>query len=143
LLIVHTMKKREFPLYSLILIIFDQISKYFFYDQKFLSNYQIFTPSFNTWISRSLPVNIYLVIIITIIITTIIIILYKKQTIWKRATIFLVWWTIWNLIDRIYLWWVRDFIQVFNWFPIFNLADSFISTGAALIIIKELFLIKK
>lgn len=133
------MKKRWYQLYTSLLIIFDQISKYFFYNQKILSNLHIFTPAFNTWISRSLPINIYLVIIVSIIMIIVIIVLYKKGTIWKRATIFLIWWTIWNLLDRIFLWWVRDFIQIFQRFPIFNLADIFICSGAVLIIIKESF----
>jgi len=143
LIIVHTMKKRWYLLYILLLTIFDQISKYFFYNQNFLSNLPIFTPAFNTWVSRSLPINIYFVIIISIIMIIVIAILYKKESIWKRATIFLIWWTIWNLLDRILLWWVRDFIQLFQRFPIFNIADTFICTWAALIIIKELFFNKK
>jgi len=48
-----------------------------------------------------------------------------------------------NLIDRARLGYVTDFIQVWfgNWaFPSFNLADSAISVGAALLIIDALFL---
>jgi signal peptidase II len=39
-----------------------------------------------------------------------------------------------NLIDRIRLGYVVDFIQV-GWFPIFNLADSAVCTGAALLML--------
>jgi signal peptidase II len=48
-----------------------------------------------------------------------------------------------NLIDRIRLGYVTDFIQVWfgNWaFPSFNVADSAITVGAALLIIDSLFL---
>ena len=48
-----------------------------------------------------------------------------------------------NLIDRIMLGYVTDFIQVWfgNWaFPSFNVADAAISVGAALLIIDALFL---
>lgn len=48
-----------------------------------------------------------------------------------------------NLVDRIRLGYVTDFIQVWfgNWaFPSFNVADSAISVGAALLIIDALFL---
>ena len=48
-----------------------------------------------------------------------------------------------NLIDRARLGYVTDFIQVWfgNWaFPSFNVADSAISVGAALLIIDALFL---
>jgi lipoprotein signal peptidase len=127
-------------LYVLILVVLDLTAKYFFYDQKLLANFRWFEPAFNTWISRSLQVNMILIIFVTLIIITIIIIWYQKRAIWKRATIFLIWWTIWNLIDRIFLWWVRDFILIFKRFPVFNLADTFICTWAFLIIIKELFL---
>jgi signal peptidase II len=39
-----------------------------------------------------------------------------------------------NLIDRVRLGYVIDFIQV-GWFPVFNLADSAISCGAALLML--------
>ncbi len=39
-----------------------------------------------------------------------------------------------NLIDRVYLGYVRDFIAVWIW-PTFNLADAYCTVGAALIII--------
>jgi signal peptidase II len=42
-----------------------------------------------------------------------------------------------NLVDRVRLGYVVDFIQV-GWFPIFNLADSAISVGAALLILQFL-----
>jgi signal peptidase II len=42
-----------------------------------------------------------------------------------------------NLVDRIRLGYVVDFIQV-GWFPIFNLADSAISVGAALLMLQFL-----
>jgi len=48
-----------------------------------------------------------------------------------------------NLIDRIRLGYVTDFVQVWfgNWaFPSFNVADSAITVGAALLIIDALFL---
>jgi len=48
-----------------------------------------------------------------------------------------------NLIDRIRLGYVTDFIQVWfgEWaFPSFNVADSAISVGAALLVIDALFL---
>ena len=40
-----------------------------------------------------------------------------------------------NLIDRIRLGYVVDFVQV-GWFPIFNLADSAISVGAGLLMLQ-------
>lgn len=40
-----------------------------------------------------------------------------------------------NIIDRVRLGYVVDFIQV-GWFPIFNLADSAITVGAALLMLQ-------
>lgn len=138
------MKKRiSLIIFTVIFVLLDQASKYYFYNNAFLSSTQFFEPSFNTGVSRSLPVNLILVILLTIIISVLILIWYKKNYIWKRATIFLIWWTLGNLIDRIFLWWVRDFILVFKRFPVFNLADIFICTWTALIIIKEIFLNNK
>lgn len=130
-------------LYIVIIVLLDQFSKYFFYDKWFLSDINILEPAFNTGISRSLPVNLLVIIALTIVISTLLLIWYKKKYIWKRATIFLIWWSLWNLIDRLFLWWVRDFILIFKRFPIFNLADTFICTWALIVIIKELFLDKK
>ena len=139
----NTMKKRiSLIIFIIILILLDQTSKYIFYDNAFLENTQLFEPSFNTGISRSLPMNIILVIMLTIIISVFIIIWYKKNYIWKRATIFLIWWTLGNLIDRIYLGGVRDFLS-FGSFPVFNIADAFLTCGVARICIKEIFHLQK
>jgi signal peptidase II len=42
-----------------------------------------------------------------------------------------------NLIDRVRLGYVVDFIQI-GWFPVFNLADSAITVGAALLMLQFL-----
>ena len=126
-----------------LLILIDQISKYFFYNQNILNNIKIFHASFNTWISRSLAVPQIITIILTLIILWYLTYLYLKNKISKRVIIFLIAWAIWNLIDRIYLWWVRDFISLFNRFPIFNIADISINIWVIIIIYHELFNIKK
>ena len=123
---------------STTLIAIDQVSKHFFYDKLFLSERSIIQPAFNTGISRSIAIPQIITIIWTILILGILIYLCYKKQISKWATIFLIWWAIGNLIDRIFLWWVRDFILLFNRFPIFNLADVFISIGVILIVFKEL-----
>ena len=69
------MKKRiSLIIFIIILVLLDQASKYLFYDNAFLSNTQLFEPSFNTGISRSLPENLILVIVLTIIISVLILI---------------------------------------------------------------------
>lgn len=123
---------------SIILIAIDQVSKHFFYDKLFLSERSIIQTAFNTGISRSIAIPQIITIIWTILILGILIYLCYTKQISKWATIFLIWWAIGNLIDRIFLWWVRDFILLFNRFPIFNLADVFISIGVILMVFKEL-----
>jgi len=121
------------------LIVIDQVSKHFFYDKLFLSERSIIQTAFNTGISRSIAIPQIITIIWTILILGILIYLCYKKQISKWATIFLIWWAIGNLIDRIFLWWVRDFILLFKRFPIFNLADVFINIGVVFVVLKELF----
>ena len=126
-------------IFTTLLILLDQISKYFFYDKWLFSDRWIIQSAFNTGISRSLPIPQLITIILTIIIILAVIYYHHKKQISTRATIFIIWWAIWNLIDRIFLWWVRDFILAFKRFPIFNLADIFINIGLILIVLKEFF----
>lgn len=129
---------------AIFLLVLDQISKYFFYNQNLLSDFLFIRPSFNTGISRSLPINLYIVIAVSIIAIIVLFILNEKKKISQISFIFLISWTIWNLIDRILLWWVRDFIniQIFN-FPIFNIADVLLNIGIIILLIREFRLEKK
>ncbi len=124
---------------SIILIVIDQVSKHFFYDKLFLNDLSIIQPVFNAGISRSIPIPQVVIIVLTFLILWLLVYLYYKKQISKWSTIFLIWWAVSNLIDRVFLWWVRDFILLFKRFPIFNLADVFINTGVVLIVLKELF----
>lgn len=131
-------------LFWVFLLVVDQLSKYFFYDQNLLSNLYFIHPSFNVWISRSLPVHLYLVIAISVFVAIILILLLKRNKISWIVFSFLIAWTLGNLIDRIALWWVRDFIniQIFN-FPIFNIADVLLNIWIILLIIQQIALEKK
>ncbi|MBM37517.1 MAG: signal peptidase II [Woeseia sp.] len=71
---------------------------------------------------------------------------HKKHNVLIAGLILVVGGAIGNLIDRILLGHVIDFIQVLfgSWaFPTFNIADACISVGAALLIIDSLFLSDK
>lgn len=126
-----------------LLILLDQVSKYFFYNKWLLNHLEIIQPAFNKWISRSLPIPQLITILLTVAIICFIIKFYLKNKISKRIVIFLIAWALWNLIDRIFLWWVKDFISIFNRFPIFNFADIFINIWVILLIVKESFSLKK
>lgn len=106
------------------------ISKYLFYDLKYLSHTTRIRPSFNTGISRSLPVPYYIIIIISILGTGAFLRLYTKKQLTRGLTMILLAGTIGNMIDRIIYGGVRDFINIGMLdFPIFNIADVLLTIG--------------
>lgn len=120
------------------LLALDLISKYFFYNKALLSDFDFMLPVFNTWISRWIQANIFMVIIISIIAVSIFIYLFIIKHISRVIFSVLMAWTIGNLIDRLVFWGVRDFISI-STFPVFNIADVLLNIGIILIIIKEFF----
>lgn len=117
------------PILIFILVLVDQITKVFFKNKSFL----IFNYTTNTGAAFSLFHNQNLFLIITsIIILIFLIYLYKK---YPRLQVYLslvIAGTIGNLIDRIFLGYVRDFIDLRVW-PVFNIADSLSVIGVLLI----------
>lgn len=123
---------------SITLLALDILSKYFFYNKLLLQNLDFISPVFNLWISRWMQANIFIVIIISIIALFIFTYLFKIKHISRITFSILISWTLGNLGDRLFLWWVRDFISI-STFPVFNIADILLNIGIILIIIKELF----
>ena len=128
-------------MYIIWLVLLDQITKYLFYNQNFLNNFILFKyHTLNQWISWWLKIMPFdFLKLATIIILWAIYWFYKKWYIDKIAfTLIFAWW-IWNLIDRFFLPWVRDFITIpFIHFPTFNVADMLVTFWAIWIIYKEL-----
>ncbi len=118
------MKYLKPAIITILLILADQISKHFFYNQQIWTGLKFIDVAFNKGISRSLPIPMGIIILLSLAGIAVFFWLYKTQKIWRLWASFLVAWTIWNLIDRVLLWGVRDFINIwfFN-FPIFNFAD--------------------
>lgn len=92
----------------------------------------------------------YFFIVLTIIVTAAMIyILYKKadNKLLKFSLSLVIGGAVGNLIDRIYKGSVTDFLQVFvgpyRDFPIFNVADSFVCIGTALLAYYLLFIYKE
>ena len=113
-----------------ILVLVDQITKVFFKDKSFL----IFNYTTNTGAAFSLFQNQNLFLIITsIIILIFLIYLYKKYPKLQVYISLIIAGTIGNLIDRIFLGYVRDFIDLRVW-PVFNVADSLGVVGVLLIV---------
>lgn len=118
------------------LLALDIISKYFFYNKNLLSDLDFISPVFNLWISRWIQANLLVIITTSIIALCIFIYLFKIKHISRIIFSILVAGTLWNLGDRIFLWWVRDFISIWS-FPVFNIADILLNIGIILIIIEE------
>lgn len=112
-------------IYILLATFADLISKYLFYNLEIANN--IFYPIANHGISYSMLSGQTIYIIwITLVIFVVTTYIYQKNIITQLAYILVMSWWIWNLIDRIFYWYVRDFLYVWNRFPVFNLADILI-----------------
>jgi signal peptidase II len=136
------MKHLKISIYVFILLLLDLTTKYFFYPHTAFNSPYI-TPTLNTGIARSLPVPLRIVGIITLAVIGGIYYIYsKKQTGWLAVSFFLAG-SLGNLIDRLVLGGVRDFINIgiFN-FPIFNLADIFLNVGIVLLL-RQTFILEK
>lgn len=121
----------------------DLLSKYFFYDQKIFTNVLI-TPAFNTGVARSLPIPLVLVIIISIAVLIGVYYVFSNKKIWRIFLGFFIAGTLGNLIDRVWLGGVRDFINInlFN-FPIFNIADMLLNIWIIWLLVQIFFIEKK
>lgn len=125
-------------------ILFDLVSKYFAHnltaEKILIKDFLSFKLQKNDGIAFSIPIPTIWQIIISIIILIILIHIWRQQAgnlllAWSMALI--IGGAIGNMIERILFAEVTDFIAVMN-FPVFNLADSFISLGAGLFILSEL-----
>lgn len=126
------------------LLAIDLISKYFFYNQELLSQTFLFQPAFNTWVAWSVPVPYFIIYIIAILVIWLLLFSFRKNYIKLLPTALIISWTLWNIYDRIFLWWVRDFINIWElplfWqYPIFNLADAFLFLWVVILLIYEIF----
>ena len=134
------MKKKRIvaTLLCLLLIWIDQLTKYLFYDLEIWSQIFFLEPLLNDWISRWMSMPMIVIFCVSVICIWLFIYLFHKKYLTVLDFALLMAGTIWNLIDRIYLGGVRDFLS-FGSFPVFNIADAFLTCGVARICIKEIF----
>ncbi len=118
------------------LLTLDLLTKYFFYNQKILS--ELFTPAFNTGVSWSLPVPYWIIYCIAWGAIFALLYLVIKKQLSRYIFAFFLAGTLGNLIDRVWLGGVRDFILVFDWFPVFNIADVLLNIAIVIWIWEEL-----
>ena len=138
------MKKRRSIaiLFTLLLIWIDQWTKYLFYNQEIWSQLFFLEPLLNDWISRWMSMPMAVILVVSVICIWLFSYLFYKKYLTVLDFALLMAGTLWNLIDRIYLGWVRDFLS-FRSFPVFNIADAFLTCGLARICIKEIFHLQK
>lgn len=129
-------------LLCLLLIWIDQLTKYFFYNQEIWNQLFFLEPLLNDGISRWISMPMLVILSVSVICLWLFIYLFCKKYLTTIEFALLFAGTIWNLIDRIYLWWVRDFLSFWS-FPVFNIADTFLTCGVAWICIKEIFHLQK
>ena len=117
---------------GILLIIIDRLTKIFFREK----NFSIFNYSENYNLAFGILKNNIFIIILTLIIIFILISLYlkNKNSKIRLSLILILSGVISNLVDRIFLGYVIDFIDLGFW-PIFNLADLYSTIGVILLII--------
>lgn len=132
------MKTWKVGILTLILVALDLLTKYLFFDLKIAQEFLILEPVFNTGISRGIAANLLLVILISFFGLGIFIWLWTKKHINNLIFILFLAGTLGNLGDRIFLNGVRDFISIGS-FPVFNLADCFLTLAVVILLRKEIF----
>ena len=124
-----------------ILFWIDLLTKYLFCDCWIGKDFWLFEPVVNHWISWWISASLYFVIPVSILWIVAFFWLWKKKYLSDIVLIFLLAWTLWNLFDRIFLWGVRDFISIWK-FPVFNMADVYLTIGVIRLIIEDLWVLQ-
>jgi len=126
--------KKYFWILIVIVIVIDQLSK-------FVTGKMGMTMILNTGVSWGLVNNWDNRLLTFLIGICLIGLCFYLKNVFGRE---LIWWSfiigggLSNLIDRIYVGGVKDWIVVFIWFPWFNLADVFVSLGVMGLMVKYL-----
>ena len=138
------MKKRWLIaiLLCILLVWIDQLTKYLFYNQEIWSQFSFLEPLLNDWISWWISMPMIVILSVSIICIWVFIYLFHKRYLSVLDFVLLFAGTVWNLIDRIRIGWVRDFLSFWS-FPVFNIADAFLTCGVARICIREIFHLQK
>lgn len=118
-----------------LLLIIDLITKYLFFDMELAQN--LFHATFNTGISFGVDIPQWIIQWVTCIFLIFISILLSKKKVHPVIWALIIAGGLWNLLDRIFLWWVRDFIRL-GFGPVFNVADIYINLAVIYFIVFEL-----
>ncbi len=133
------MKKNLILIWEILIFLgIDQYSKYVFYTLQWGSELPFITSTFNKGISRGISIPMLIILGLSLICMVGICYLFYKKYITKWEFILFFAGSLGNLIDRVVLGGVRDFIAIGN-FPIFNFADVFLTCSMILFGIREFF----
>ena len=113
---------KKYYLITLILIILDQGTKYFFQERVEITSFFSITPITNTGVAFGLFQGYNIFFIFISLLAILLIWKYFKE--YKLAQALLYAGILGNFLDRIILGHVQDFISIATW-PVFNLADSY------------------
>lgn len=139
----HALPTTIFFLLALLIVLIDQITKYFVRNAiplgasySLIKNIIYLSHATNTGASFSLFQNYsFLLGVIAVFVVLAILLFYKKIPVnYRLAFSFLLGGTLGNLIDRIRFGTVTDFINLQIW-PIFNVADASITLAAILLFV--------
>lgn len=117
-----------------LLLIIDLTTKYLFFDMELAQG--LFHATLNTGISFWIAIPQWVIQRITIIFLLFISYLLNKQKIHPVIAALIIAGWIGNLLDRIFLGWVRDFIRL-GFGPVFNVADIYINLAVVYFILFE------
>lgn len=140
------MKRNNFfiflPALIIILIFFDQATKFFlqkYFPESFTANQGIAFGNLQSNMTNNLVIILSIIVIISGV--YFLFVVKPKREQWMSFVLMIAGIAS-NLLDRIFIGHVRDFIDIKIW-PSFNFADSMIVLGAILLITSEIFPLKK
>ncbi|UFX83022.1 signal peptidase II [Candidatus Absconditicoccus praedator] len=135
-------KIKKPKLYSLLSIILgfvslDLLTKWIFYNKSIGEQFIFLNPAFNEGIARGVQIDMTIIMLISFISFFVFWFVYNKNWISGTVLILFVAGALGNLIDRLFLGGVRDFIMIGD-FPIFNIADIYLSIAISILIWEEI-----
>jgi signal peptidase II len=121
---------KKFLFLAFLVVVLDQITKFLFTDVHF----GVFNYVKNTGAAFSLFQGyVGTLSIISLLVVIFIVYLFRKNKEYLVPLAFVLGGTVGNFIDRVFLGYVRDFIDLTIW-PVFNVADSFNVIGVGIMV---------
>ena len=118
------------------LLLVDLWTKHIFYGLAWWAEKSFLEPVFNLWVSWGIALPRLLIVVVAIFAIGLFVWMYIKKYFTWRMLAFLLAGTLGNLLDRLILWGVRDFVSIGN-FPVFNAADVFLNVGVRSFVLWE------